>query len=122
MNEIKGKYKKINLLSWCKHCNQGWVCIVKDINSGKLYCECGEDFTLWTSPEDYENGVYLPDNRLSGKVKLVNASEEEIILQGWHNPINKVCTCSVCFCTTRPNEGNEYPSLIRNHGWVVIKK
>ena len=117
MNEIKMKYSKINVLDWCKCCDQGWVRIIKDTDTGKLYCECDELFSLWESPEDYENNVYIKDNRL---IKSALATEEKIISHGWNKPINKITTCSVCFFNTRPNS---VPApILRDHGWVVIKK
>jgi|GEM_PF-6029755 hypothetical protein len=116
INEIKGKYKKINILCWCKCCDQGWVRIVKDTNTGKLLCECDETYALWASPEDYENDICIV-NTQENQFEL--ASEEEIKLQGWHLPINKVTTCRVCFFNTKPNN---IPIPIRDNGWVVIKK
>jgi|GEM_PF-333600 len=120
MEILNWKYNKMNILSWCKCCDQGWVRIVKDTQNGKLYCECDELFTLWASPEDYENGVYEKKNRLSGR-SLVLASEEEIIAAGWDKPINKVATCNLCFSKTRPNDKYPMP-ILREHGWVTIKK
>ena len=124
MYEIKSKYKKINILSWCKCCDQGWVRIIKDINTDKLYCECDETYGLWASPEDYENGISIKENRFVDIVnkrenRFVLASEEEIKSQRWHYPINKVTTCKVCFFNTKPNL---IPIPIRENGWIVIKK
>lgn len=49
------KYK----VKWCPVCNQGWVQIVKEKESGTLFVCCSECETEWSNPEEIqiENGT-----------------------------------------------------------------
>ena len=42
------KYK----VSWCPVCNQGWVEIVKLIETNQLLCCCGECDSQWSTPDN----------------------------------------------------------------------
>lgn len=114
MEIIKSQYPKINILDWCKYCNQGWVRIIKNKYTNELYCECDEDFQLWGSPEDYKSGKYIVEDRfvlqcMKKEDPYVLASEEGIINKGWNKPINKVSLCK--FCSFDPEIS-----------WISIKK
>ncbi|GGB27778.1 MULTISPECIES: hypothetical protein [Mucilaginibacter] len=43
-------------VAWCPFCNQGWVDIIKDSLTSKLFLLCAECDTLWDDPIDVELG------------------------------------------------------------------
>lgn len=41
-----------NRIKLCPFCDQGWIIIVKEISTQKLYCCCDECETEWKNPKD----------------------------------------------------------------------
>lgn len=68
-------------IAWCPFCNQGWVDIIKDSLTNKLFLLCNECDTLWADPIDLKS-----DNPLVSKIeiKIEEPSLEEIKESGWN--------------------------------------
>lgn len=49
-----------NKVKWCPVCEQGWVKIVKEINTDKLYLCCSECEAEWSDPDKIEENTCLP--------------------------------------------------------------
>lgn len=87
---IKEEFKLDNSIiykvSWCPVCDQGWVEIVKDKNSGQLFVCCNECETEWEKPED------IHDTKLGTIGKhgmIVKPLLEEIESIKWDKYIDK---------------------------------
>ena len=74
------KYK----VSWCPVCNQGWVEIVKEENTGMLFLCCDECEAEWTNPD--EIGIPYKGSRFKFG-KIIEPSYDEIVDKGWKNCI-----------------------------------
>ena len=46
-----------NKVKWCPICNQGWVEIVKEIETNKLFCYCWECESEWDDPARIEKNT-----------------------------------------------------------------
>ena len=78
MKNINEKYK----CGWCPLCNQGWIIIVKDIQTSNLYLRCAECDTEWINPYKLVKENCLQFNTF-GKYAL--PTEKEIADIGWLN-------------------------------------
>lgn len=69
-------------VAWCPFCNQGWVDIIKDSLTNKLFLLCQECDSLWGSPVDVKF-----DRPVVGRVeiKINEPLPEEIKAIGWNN-------------------------------------
>ncbi len=73
-------------IMWCNVCNQGWVEIVKDNDTNKLFVCCLECETEWDCPKDaleYVSGTHNKYGQVSEPIY------EEIVNSGWQNYITK---------------------------------
>ncbi len=70
------KYK----VKWCPICNQGWVEIVKDIESGELFCCCSECENEWDEPAIISKESCNGENKYG---QICDPDESEISLKGW---------------------------------------
>lgn len=68
-------------VGWCPFCNQGWIDIVKEADSNKLFLLCMECDTLWEKPEDIEIARPLVDYHFSGV--SIELELKEIEVRGW---------------------------------------
>lgn len=71
-------------VAWCPICEQGWVEIVKDIDTNKLYVLCDECENEWETPMDI--------NKTNAQTEIVNnrvtsPSLEEIKKINWEKYI-----------------------------------
>jgi len=73
MTEFEYKVK------WCPLCNQGWVQIVKEKNTGVLFVYCNECEAEWNSPENISIDNAKRDSFGATDVP----SMEEIKNKGW---------------------------------------
>lgn len=64
---------------WCPVCNQGWVEIVKDKETQKLFLCCSECETEWLDPSNIKNDNGTQDNF----GQAVNPSIDEIKNKKW---------------------------------------
>ena len=81
---MKGLYT--NKVAWCYICNQGWIEIVKDLKTGKLFCCCSECENEWDNPECI-NEKNANTTKKYGRTSDV--SDEEIDSIGWRKYILK---------------------------------
>lgn len=68
-----------NKTAWCPVCNQGWIEILKETTTGKLFVCCSECETEWDNPKDVKrlegtDSKYGPSN---------DPTQEEIKQMGW---------------------------------------
>lgn len=75
-----------NKVKWCPVCEQGWVKIVKEINTDKLYLCCSECEAEWSDPDKIEENTCLPFNFFE---KYIIPTEEDIKKKGWDKYIIK---------------------------------
>lgn len=80
MNDYKNK------VSWCPMCNQGWVQIVKEIESSNLYLCCSECETEWAKPDDITDTSCLPFESFG---KYISPTQDELKLVSWDQYIIK---------------------------------
>lgn len=65
-----------NKVAWCPICNQGWVEIVKEIDTGIFFCCCNECESEWDDPENIKKEtVNWPEKY--GKICDTTAEEIE---------------------------------------------
>ena len=69
-----------NKVKWCPICNQGWIGIVKDVNSGELFCCCSECENEWNDPGDITKELC---NRNYTYGQICGPDESEIDSKGW---------------------------------------
>lgn len=67
------------IIEWCCICSQGWVEIVKEKETGLLYCRCSECEAEWSEPSQ----VKMVPPMLSWFGKVVEPTLEEIQQRGW---------------------------------------
>lgn len=75
-----------NKVKWCPVCNQGWVEIVKNNETGEPLLCCDECYTIWNNPEQIER------NNASGlalDILTVEPTEMNIEKWGWEKYILK---------------------------------
>ncbi|WP_197144221.1 hypothetical protein [Lysinibacillus sphaericus] len=79
---MKEESKMINeyKVDWCPLCDQGWVIIVKDIQTSSLYLCCKECESEWKSPYEITQEQCLPFNTYA---KYDFPTEDEVISYGW---------------------------------------
>ncbi len=70
------KYK----ISWCPTCNQGWVTIVKEIETQKLFLYCWECETEWNKPQDVKD-INIGTHDQYGRIE--EPSYEDIQKKNW---------------------------------------
>lgn len=76
---MKYKYK----VKWCPVCEQGWIEIVKDKITGKLFLCCSDCETEWRDPLEIKK-----DNGTWGSFGMIEEpSDEEILKEGWQKYI-----------------------------------
>jgi len=74
------KYK----VAWCKLCNQGWLEIVKERTTNRLFVCCSECESEWDSPEHIINTDASTQNKY-GMIEIPDY--EEILKIGWEKYI-----------------------------------
>ena len=119
------KYPKINIVTFCYECLQGYICIVKNSVSEKLYCQCMETGLLYATPQDVFIMNSLNDAGFYGEdQEYVLASKDEIQNSGWNIPENKICLCRECSLmrTEYWVKTGKLPTNQVPYGMVVIKK
>jgi len=72
--------RKLYKVGWCPFCEQGWIIIVKDINTSELNLCCTECETHWENPYELYEEHCLKTNKY-GKYEI--PAEDEIINSGW---------------------------------------
>lgn len=73
-----------NKVKWCPVCNQGWVEIVKEIETNTLFCFCWECESEWDSPAEIEkNTCNFPEKY----GMICDASADEIKAKGFEKYI-----------------------------------
>lgn len=73
-----------NKVAWCPICSQGWVQIVKDVETKILYVMCDECESEWKHPDDVmvlKARSDINDNRVT------TPTDEEIRIAGWEKYI-----------------------------------
>jgi formate dehydrogenase maturation protein FdhE len=73
-----------NKVAWCPICSQGWVEIVKDVETKELYVMCDECENEWNHPEKVEVSkakTETNDNR------VMKPTDEEIRSANWEKYI-----------------------------------
>jgi len=73
-------------VKWCPICNQGWVEIVKDKYSGRLFCCCSECENEWDDIRNISKKTCNADYKY-GKIEV--PSYEEIKEIKWEKYILK---------------------------------
>ena len=73
-----------NKIKWCPICDQGWIEIVKDIQSGELFCCCSECESEWNDPENITKDSC---NKTDMYGQVCDPEESEIALKGWQKYI-----------------------------------
>lgn len=72
-------------VKWCPVCNQGWVKIVKDKESGRLFLCCDECESEWLSPDNINSY-----NGTQGSFgQIINPSLKEVINIHWDKYLKK---------------------------------
>jgi hypothetical protein len=69
-----------NKVSWCPICEQGWVQIVKEKESGQLFVWCDECDSEWPSPNDVEHKEMATRDTYA---EIEDPTDNEIIVKGW---------------------------------------
>lgn len=75
-----------NKVAWCPICSQGWVQIVRDVETKELFVMCDECESEWNHPEDVkelEARSEINDNRVT------TPTVEEIRMASWEKYIIK---------------------------------
>jgi hypothetical protein len=75
-----------NKIKWCPICNQGWVEIVKEIETNILFCFCWECETEWDDPANIENDMCNYPEKYG---QICTASVDEIRTCGYEKYIIK---------------------------------
>ena len=71
------------ILAWCPVCNQGWVEIVKEIETEDLFCCCDECMCEWNHPTHISTQPAVACAQRSIGDKACDPTDEEIAAQGW---------------------------------------
>lgn len=79
MNKVRNKY----IVSWCPVCDQGWVEIVKEIESGDLFCCCDECMCEWNHPTHITTQAAVACAVRSAWGVGCDATDEDIAANGW---------------------------------------
>jgi hypothetical protein len=69
-------------VKWCPVCDQGWVGIVKQLNSIHLLLQCSECASQWDGFEALQVGIFMEE-----EVPVTKPHTEEIKKCGWENYI-----------------------------------
>ncbi|MBB6401909.1 hypothetical protein HNP92_001214 [Methanococcus maripaludis] len=72
-------------VAWCPFCDQGWVVIAKELNTGELYLFCEECELEWDDPKNITKNNGTRDKY--GRITL--PSIEDIREKGWEDYIIK---------------------------------
>ena len=80
MNEYEYK------IAWCKICNQGWLEIVKEKATNRLFICCSECESEWDSPSDV-NSTERSTQRKYGMIEIPDY--DDILSIGWEKHILK---------------------------------
>jgi formate dehydrogenase maturation protein FdhE len=67
-------------VAWCPVCNQGWIEVVKDINTKQLFLCCKECETEWDNPDKLKNPRMGTHDKYG---KIETPSYEEVLSKGW---------------------------------------
>jgi len=73
-----------NKVAWCPICSQGWVQIVRDVETKELFVMCDECESEWNHPEDVkvlDARSDINDNRVT------TPTDEEIRMASWEKYI-----------------------------------
>ncbi len=73
-------------VAWCTICNQGWVEIVKDRTTKKLFVCCSECESEWDSPDNVKSKDLATQDTF-GQIDRPNY--DEIVQRGWEKYILK---------------------------------
>lgn len=73
-------------VKWCPVCNQGWVEIVKEIQTNTLFCYCWECECEWDNPAKIDRDTCNYPEKYG---QICDASEEEIREKGLEKYIIK---------------------------------
>jgi hypothetical protein len=73
-------------ISTCTECEQGWIVIVKEISSNKLFVYCNECEAEWATPKEFFLGRHCSRFKFS---KVTEPSYSEITKIGWDRYINR---------------------------------
>lgn len=66
-------------INWCPICDQGWIQILKEKQSGTLFLCCDECETEWLSPSEIQR-----ENGSQGRFgESASASQQEAETMGW---------------------------------------
>lgn len=67
-------------VAWCKICNQGWLEVVKEKTTKRLFICCAECESEWDTPENVNNLEISTQNKY-GMVEVPDY--DDIVLRGW---------------------------------------
>lgn len=67
-------------IKWCPFCDQGWVIIVREISTQKLYCCCDECETEWNNPQNCLENIHYSVNQFG---RYEKPTYEEISKLKW---------------------------------------
>ena len=82
---MEGNYYR-HKVKWCPICSQGWVEIVKDMETGTLFCCCTECESEWDDTYSIERTSCNPQDKYG---RVCEATEEEIEEKGYGQLIIK---------------------------------
>jgi len=67
-------------VAWCQICSQGWLEIVKDKTTKRLFICCSECESEWDSPEDISNREVSTQNKYG---MIESPDYDDIVTIGW---------------------------------------
>ncbi|GGI12881.1 hypothetical protein [Gottfriedia solisilvae] len=76
-------YKKV---AWCPICDQGWVEIVKDVETNELFVMCDEYENEWNQPSEVKSFTTRTENNAN---RVTTPTDEEIKSVSWEKYIIK---------------------------------
>ncbi|MET3195238.1 hypothetical protein [Bacillus sp. OAE603] len=74
-------YKKV---AWCPICEQGWVEIVKDVETNELFVMCDECENEWNQPSEVKSFTARTENNAN---RVTTPTDEEIKSVNWEKYI-----------------------------------
>lgn len=67
-------------VGWCPVCNQGWIQIVKDVKTHKLFLLCSECESVWHDPKDIKSAKKA---KRINELNITKPTIKEIKEIGW---------------------------------------
>ena len=70
-------------VAWCPECEQGWIEIAKDLDTGELFCCCDECMCEWNDPNNITPQTVVACAKRGIWGKACDPTDEEIATKGW---------------------------------------